>query len=337
MSHQPPTIMRFILYGAGGIGSTIAGHLFRTGHNAVMVATPKHVDAIRENGLRLVTPDETYLLNVPAHKEAAELAPFREDDVVLLTAKGQHTMRCLGQLKKAGAPRTLPIFCCQNAICNEPTATRVFDRVYGVLIVVPGIFLTPGEVINPIVGNAGFMEIGIYPRGADELCATVVAALKKAGFAAHVNAQVMKAKGAKCLGNLANAMGAITDGKGDSRPFMSEVRREAETVWAAAGIEWESREDFEKKTKANRGTSQMPAGYENQRNLGSSWQSLMRGTGNVEVNELNGDVVALGKLLGISTPYNELLCRIANEMAANGEKPGKFTAEEMVKMIRDER
>lgn len=326
--------MRFIIYGAGGIGSTIAGHLFRTGHDTVMVATPKHADAIRAHGLRLLTPDQTYVLKIPACKEASELAPFRDGDVVLLTAKGQHTLTCLGQLKRAGAPRDLPILCCQNGICNEPLATRVFDRVYGVLIVVPGIFLTPGEVINPIVGNTGFMEVGIYPRGADGLSQTVVAALKKAGFAAHVNDDVMKSKSAKCLGNLGNAMGAITDGKGDSRPFMAEARREAETVWAAAGIEWESREDFDKRVKANRGSSKMPAGYADQRNLGSSWQSLVRGTGNIEVNELNGDVVALGKLLGIPTPYNELLCRIAAQMAANREKPGKYTAEELMEMVK---
>ena len=52
--------MRFIVYGAGAIGSTIGGHLFRTGHDVVLVANMEHVDKIRKSGLRLVTPDEAY-------------------------------------------------------------------------------------------------------------------------------------------------------------------------------------------------------------------------------------------------------------------------------------
>jgi 2-dehydropantoate 2-reductase len=188
--------MRFIVYGAGGIGSIIGGHLFRTRHDAVLVASAKHVDAIRESGLRLLTPDETHVLRIPAYKTADELAPFKEGDVVILTAKSQHTATCLGQLKNAGAPRTLPIFCAQNSITNEPAATRVFDNVYGVMLNMPAIFLTPGEVIHPITGNGGYLEVGKYPSGFDALAEAVVSALCEAGFAARINTQVMRVKAA---------------------------------------------------------------------------------------------------------------------------------------------
>ena len=83
--------MRFIVYGAGAIGSIIGGHLFRAGHDVALVANAKHVDKIRESGLRLVSPDETYLLKIPAYKEAKELS-FNCEDVVLLTVKSQHTV-----------------------------------------------------------------------------------------------------------------------------------------------------------------------------------------------------------------------------------------------------
>jgi 2-dehydropantoate 2-reductase len=317
--------MRFIVYGAGGIGSTIGGHLFRTGHDVVLVANPRHVDKIREAGLRLVTPDETYVLKIPVCKEAKELAPFHSDDVALLTAKSQHTLLCLGQLKNAGASRNLPIFCCQNSIVNESIATRVFDRVYGVLLVMPAIFLEPGEVINPITTNHGFIEVGLYPRGVDDLASTVWAALSEAGFVGGVNEWVMRAKGGKCLGNLANAMGAITDERGGDSEFMFEARREAEKVWRSAGIEWEDLESFNKRVRARRGVTNMPKGHEGTRNLSSSWQSLMRETGSIEAEELNGDVVKLGRLLSVPTPYNEVLFEVAEEMALRREKPGKYT------------
>jgi len=326
-------IMRFIVYGAGAIGSIIGGHLFRKGHNVALVANPRHVDKIRESGLRLVTPEKEYVLKVPAFKEAEDLTPFNDNDIVLLTAKSQHTPRCLGQLKNAGALRTLPIFCCQNSIWNEPYATRVFNKVYGVVLRVPGIFLEPGLVINPITGNHGFIEVGLYPRGKDELLEYVSEAIRKTGFACKVNEWVMKAKAAKCLGNLGNALGAITDGRGDHKQFLTIARREAMNVWEAAGIEWEDRESFNERVERIRGVNKMPVGFKDQRNLGSSWQSLMRGTGNIESEQLNGDVVRLGRLLGIETPCNNVLWRVADEMAKNKERPGKYSVEELLAMI----
>jgi 2-dehydropantoate 2-reductase len=328
--------MRFIVYGAGAIGSIVGGHLYRTGHDVILVGNPKHVDSINKRGLRLVTPEETYTLRIPACKKAFELTPFYEDDVLLLTVKSQHTLICLGQLKNANAPRTLPIFCVQNSICNEALATRVFDRTYGVMLRVPGIFLQPGEVINPISGNAGFTEVGLYPRGSDELAHEVVDSFRKAGFASGVNEWVMKAKGAKSLGNLGNAIRAITNGKGDSSELMTIVRREAMEVWRAAGIEWEDFKEFNSRTRKRRGVTRMPKGRENVRSLGSSWQSLIRSTGNIETEQLNGDVVKLGRLLGIRTPYNELIWRIADEMAKKGEKPGKYSAEKLMRLVDEE-
>jgi 2-dehydropantoate 2-reductase len=197
------------------------------------------------------------------------------------------------------------------------------------MVRVPGIFLQPGEIINPISGNAGFLDVGLYPRGSDKLTQAVSDAFKRAIFVGGVNELVMSAKGAKCLRNLGNAMGAITDGKGDSSEFMTAARTEAMEVWKAAGIEWEDSEKFDKRTRKRRGITRMPKNYENIHNRGSSWQSLKRDTGNIESEQLNGDVVRLGRLLEIRTPYNDVLWRVAEEMANQGDKPGKYTAKDL--------
>ncbi len=325
--------MRFIIYGAGGIGCVIGGHLFRQGCDVVLVGNAQHIDAINARGLKLVTGDETYTLKNPAVKTANELAPFRDDDVVLLCAKSQHTVKCLGQLRKAGAPRTLPIFCVQNSLLNESIATRIFEQVYGVMIMIPAIFMTPGEIINPIVRRYGVIELGCYPSGTDERCERVAEALRKSGFFVSVHSEVMKSKAAKCLLNLSNALDAITDGKGDGQAFMRQARQEAVQVWEAAGIAWEERESFQKRVRSEYGERKIPEGYENLEKRSSSWQSLARGTGNIEAEQLNGDVVMLGKQLGIATPYNALLWRVAEEMARNNDKPGKYSADELMKMV----
>jgi len=327
--------MRIIIYGAGAIGSTLGGHLFRNGYPVVLVGNASHMKAIRSHGLKLVTPEETFLLQIPVVASAGELAPFTKDDVVMLCAKSQHTVRCLGQIKNSGASHKLPIFCCQNSIWNEPTATRVFNTVYGVMLFVDAIFLSPGEVINPTCSPFGFIEIGRYPTGTDELCNEVVQALRRSNFSSLSNDKVMKSKSAKCLLNLSNALHAVTDGKGNLDPFEHELRREATQVWSSAGIEWEDLESFRKRCNENAGTSKLPSGYEHysRQVLISSWQSLARGTGNIESAQLNGDVVTLGQMLGIPTPYNEILWHTASRMAANGEKPGKYTVDNLMSAV----
>ena len=63
--------MRFVVFGAGAIGSGIGGHLHRTGHDALIVGRPAHVNRIRKHGLKLVTDEQTYTLSVPAVAHAA--------------------------------------------------------------------------------------------------------------------------------------------------------------------------------------------------------------------------------------------------------------------------
>jgi 2-dehydropantoate 2-reductase len=318
--------MRFVVFGAGAIGSGIGGHLHRTGYDALLVGRPAHVDRIRQHGLQLVTEEQTYSLSLPAVSRAEDVG-FSDGDVVLLCVKSQDTDQALVEIRAAGGdPRTLPILCCQNSITNEPAASRYFRRVYGVLIVVPGIFLEPGVVFNPSHANAGFIEVGQFPNGTDQLSMDVADALSAASYAAFANAQVMAAKGAKMLSNLGNAMGAITDGQGDQTNFMAQVRREALQCFQAAGVPYESPEAFNQRSKEQHRQSPLPPGV---RNLGSSWQSLQRGLGSIEADFLNGEIVRLGRLHAIPTPYNEVLQEVSNKMAASREKPGKFTAQDL--------
>src|ERR1700680_1394671 len=186
--------MRFVVFGAGAIGSGIGGHLHRTGHDALLVGRPAHVDRIRQHGLRLIAAEQTYTLPVPAVSRAEDIG-FAEGDVLLLCVKSQDTDRALVDIRAAGGdPRTLPILCCQNSITNEPAAIRYFRRVYGVLVVVPGVFLEPGVVHNNSADNAGFVEVGRFPDGSDSLSEKVARALSLASYAAYANPKVMAAK-----------------------------------------------------------------------------------------------------------------------------------------------
>src|SRR5260221_854225 len=296
------------------------------GRDARIVGGRGLVSATRQHALPAVADEESSTLAGPAVARAEDVH-FTPDDVLLLCVKSQDTDRALVEIRAAGGdPQTLPILCCQNSITNEPAAARYFSRVYGVLIVVPGVFLEPGVVVNNSLGNAGFIEVGQFPTGQDQLSEDVASALTAASYAAYANPDVMATKAAKMFSNLGNAMGAITDGQSDQQNFMNQVRREAELCFQAANVPFESPQAFEKRSREQHRQSPLPPGV---RNLGSSWQSLQRGLGSIEADFLNGEIVRLGRIHGVPTPSNEVLQEVANAMAAHHEKPGKYTAQDL--------
>ncbi len=322
--------MRFIVYGAGGIGAAMGAFLHESGQESVLIARGEHLRRIQAEGLTLITGEGRSVVRVPAVGHPGELEP-RPDDVVLLTMKAQDTELALRDLRDTvGDPWNTPVFCVQNCLANERMAARYFAHVYGVMIVIPGVYLEPGVVFNPIAGNHGYMDVGCYPSGIDSRVEMFVEAVRRAGYAANPHPDVLGPKAAKFLGNLENAMGAITDGRGDSGPYMAEARREAIECLRAAGHPLEDHESYAARRKAHRGTDvELP---ETRGNRGSSWQSLKRGQGTIEVDFLNGEVVLLGRLHGIPTPFNAVLQRVANSMARNRQQPGLYAAEDLWQM-----
>jgi len=319
-------VPRYIIYGAGGIGGALGAFLLESGRETVLIARGEHLRRVQADGLTLVTPEGARQVPVPAVESPAELG-LRPDDRVLLTMKTQDTEAALRALRDAGAdPWHTSLFSVQNCLANERIASRYFARVYGVMIVVPGIHLEPGVVVNPIRGNHGYMDAGRYPGGTDATAETFVAEVRAAGYAANLSPNVMAPKGAKFLMNLANALEAITDGQGDSGTYMREARAEGRACLTAAGLPFEDADAFNARVKAHRGENVEIAGVPKR---GSSWQSLTRGQGTVEADFLNGEVALLGRLHGIPTPYNAVLQRVASEMARAREKPGRYTVEEL--------
>ena len=65
----------------------------------------------------------------------------------------------------------------------------------------------------------------------------------------------------------------------------------------------------------------------------STWQSLARGAGSIEVDYLNGEIVLLGRLHNVPTPANAAFQRLANEMARQRREPGSVSVEEMRRAV----
>jgi len=298
--------VRFIIYGAGGIGGTIGARLHMAGLPVVLIARGAHYECIAKNGLRFVAPDGSYQL-------------------VLLCMKSQHTEPALRDLRAVASDETA-VVCAQNGVANERAALRYFTNVYAMVVILPAVHLEPGVVVTHAQGVGGILDVGRYPRGSDDVSATIAAALERAGFSAHSDSAVMRQKHAKLLMNLNNALQAAVGLNVDARDVGRRLRDEALAVYAAAGIDCATAEEV----KARRASGPRLAAVEGaSRGGGSSWQSLVRGTGDIEADYLNGEIALLGRLHGIATPANAALQRIANELAARRAQPGALTLDEV--------
>ena len=322
--------MRFIIYGAGGIGGTIGARLFLTGHDVLLIARGAHLEALRNDGMRFITATRDERLQIPAVGHPREAA-IGADDVVLLCVKGQQTEEALRDLYDS-AGDDVPVVCAQNGVANERIALRRFRRVYGMVVFLPGEHLEPGEIVNTAEDPAGILDVGCYPSGVDAVAIAVAGAITDAGCSALPDPAVMRQKYAKLLANLGNALQAACDG--GSREIMRTLRAEALACYEAAGIDCATAEE----TRARRASGIRPAPIPGRmRPGGSSWQSIKRGTGNIEADYLNGEIVQLGRLHGVPTPANAVLQRIGNRLAREGLPVGSFAEEELAAMIEAER
>lgn len=309
--------MRFVVYGAGAIGGVLGGLLAEAGYEVVLIARGAHLDAIRRDGLRILTPDGEQTRRLPAVAGPQEI-DWRADDVALLAMKSMDTEAALRALAAHADPET-PVVCVQNSVANERAALRMFENVYGVCVMFPATHLTPGVVVANASPVPGILDIGRYPEGVDGTATALAEAFRAATFHSQPRPDVMRWKYSKLLINLGNAVQAVhgrTDGQGE---LLGRLRDEGEAVLRAAGIPYASQEE----DRQRRGDilQVRPVAGET-RAGGSSWQSLARGTGSVEADYLNGEIVLLGRLHGVPTPDNERIRRLANQYAREGRPPG---------------
>jgi len=324
--------MRFIIYGAGGVGGVIGAQLFRHDRDVILIARGGHLRAIQDTGLRYETPDGAWTLPVPAvgHPREIEFGPA---DVVILTMKTQHTIGALADLR-AAAGDGLPIISCQNSVSNEEMALRRFSRVYAMLVYLPAVSLEPGLVLSHAATAKGVLDAGRYPHGIDDLITDVTGVLDSSGFTARPTADVMRWKYGKLVRNLGNAVQALCRIDEASKPALRELRQrlnaEAEACYSAAGIAWTSREEEEARRAGHMAQAEIAG---RPRGGGSTWQSIMRGTGNVEVDYLNGEIARLGRLYDVSVPANAVLQRLVTDLARNRGAAQTMDVEEVLAMI----
>ncbi|NUR92057.1 MAG: ketopantoate reductase family protein [Nonomuraea sp.] len=314
--------MRYIVIGAGAVGGTIGARLHQGGHDVLLVARGAHYDTIKRDGLRLITPETDETLRVPA---APGPVPTRDDDVLILATKSQDTLAALDPW-----PADLPVVCAQNGVANERTVLRRSEHVYGMCVWLPAQHLEPGVVAAYGHPYSGLLHVGRYPQGVDELAGRVVDALGKHGLVATAVPDVMRWKHGKLLNNLGNAVEALVGHADGMAELVARARAEAENVLTQAGIPYSTAQD-ERDVRGHKVDILPIDGIE--RGGGSSWQSLAKGSGSIEADYLNGEIVLLGREHGVPTPVNEVLRREANRYAREKLPPASMPVAELTALI----
>lgn len=312
--------MKFLIFGAGAIGTYIGGSLALAGFPVVFVERPELAQTLRQKGLRLVLHGEEKRLPAPdiagSLAEALDQGPF---DAAVLAVKSFDTASVLKDILPL-KDRMPSILSLQNGVENEAELAKVL----GAGRVIAG-------TVTSAVGRNGAGDItlerfrGMGVAGSHKLVPELVAALDAAGLNPHAYLVEADLKWSKMLTNLlSNATSAILNLTpaqvfADGRLCELEVRQLRETLAVmkalkvgvvdlpktpvrllAFGVQFLpltlARPLLGRAVGGGRG-GKMPSFH----------IDLHGGRGRSEVDYLNGAVVRFGQKAGIHTPVNLLL------------------------------
>ncbi len=342
MSKEKST--RYVIFGAGAVGSAVGGLLAHTGARVVLVAREAQARAL-DAGVKIIFEGDEIETRAEALTDVRQLLPD-SGDVVFITTKSQATVSAIEELSTVYDEST-PVVSLQNGIRNEEIIARKFKNVYAGLLMLSAVQLDP-EIITLPRGRD--IAIGLYPAGVDDLSRQMCADLRRAGFDAIASAHVMAMKWGKLIANLNNATNAITGywleksmADPEMRRLMLEVREEGLRVLDASGIEAEPPEGepspirirqmtakLREPVEAGRAERELPP---ERRTYASMWQDLELGRQSNEARFLNGEIVELGKRAGLATPYNSTLLEIIDRMVGQGLKPGLYSPSELARLM----
>ncbi len=335
---------RYVIFGAGAIGSVVAGLLNRAGSRVVCIARPAYAEAL-SRGIVIKERNEESTVRAGAVTSVSDLAP-EPGDIAMITTKSQATESAVEELYRLYGEK-LRVVCLQNGVRNEAIAARRFENIYAGLVFFSAVQLEPSVITLP---QGRTVAIGCYPDGLDDTARDLCGDLNRAGLDAIASAHVMAMKWGKLVANLSNAVCAITGfwleqamADPETRRLMLEVREEGLRVLDAAGIAVEPpageaspiriREMTEKLKQPSKQRADADNLPEERRTYASTWQDLRLGRKTGEAHFLNGEIVALGEKLGMPTPYNSTLLRVIDRMFEQGLDPGIHSPRELRELI----
>jgi len=291
--------MKIVVLGSGTIGSLYGAFLSTVNDNEViLVGRNPHVAAIHKWGLQIRGIMGDYTFHLDAVEDASEIT---DADLILLTTKTYDTIPAIKtamHLIDKGAYVVL----IQNGLGTEERVAEVIHTTkvlrattcMGALRTEPGIVTATG---------CGLTELGSrYPENYDFVM-KMTDMLKKSGFEVSASKNIEGVVWTKTLVNCGiNPVGALTGFTNGEvykdpqlRGLVIRLVEEAVEIVKALGIELTT----EDPVRYALGTAKATGN-----NLNSMLQDIQAGK-KTEIDSITGEIIRLGKELGIETPMNE--------------------------------
>jgi len=307
--------MRFLVLGAGAIGSVFGGFLAKNGHSVFLLGRKSHIQAINKRGLLIDGIWGNYLVdNIKGYTCLEELVDNSEAhfDLALLAVKSYDTEIVLKEYKRY-FPETPPVVSLQNGLGNmEKIAQAVgIEKTIGARVIFGVEFEGPGHV--NVTVSADRTIIGGFDGGPDRSFLEMLAGtFNNAGLPADVTDEIKKFIWGKVFYNCSlNGLASIINvnyGKllscDNPKQIMTKIIEEVFTVARAENIslDWESPDEYTKLLFEEL----IPKTFEHHPSM---LQDITRGK-RTEIDALNGAVVRMGDKHDIALPYNRTITQL---------------------------
>ncbi len=161
--------MRFIICGAGGLGSVIGGMLARAGEDVTLVGRARHMDAIKANGLRISGIYGDFVVRENLTCVTHPRDAVGEFDLMILLTKAKDTETALAEAESLKG-RVGMVCSFQNGVGKEERLREWAgrDKVIGASTIEGGVLLEPGHTMagltTPTTAYFGELDGTVSPR-----------------------------------------------------------------------------------------------------------------------------------------------------------------------------
>ena len=291
--------MKIAVMGAGAIGGYFGGRLAQAGFDVSFIARGVHLAAIRENGLKVLSPLGDFIIHPATVTD--DPAKVGTVDVILFMVKNYDTLQAAEQIRPLVGSNTVIIHF-QNGV----DARVLLSNVLGDEHVLSGVAFIPASITEPGVikhsAKLAKLVFGEFDKQITPRALAFLEALEKAGVAGEISSDISRVLWSKLM--FLTSMSAINcitrqpasliQSDEETIALYMDAMREVSAVAAAHGV------DLGEETIANNmalAQSFPPS------NKTSMFQDLEAGR-RLEIEYLSGAVVRLGREKGIETPIH---------------------------------
>ncbi|MGA1871623.1 MAG: ketopantoate reductase family protein [bacterium] len=304
--------MRYLIMGAGALGSVFGGMLKLAGMQVTLVTKNRpHVEAIRNSGLLISGIWGDHLIkDIPIYTKPDEI---KEDfDIILLSVKSHHTEVAMKQLASL-LEKNPYIVSLQNGLGNmeKIAAFWVPEKTIGARVIFGAALQSPGHTKVTVYADKVLLG-GFCPHVPQKILTSICNDLNHAHIPTAIVSNIQSYLWGKVLYNCAlNPLGAILNveyGKlacdKSTKEIMKEIIKEIFCIAQAKKITlpYSSAEKYFKVLLEN----QIPPTASHR---SSMLQDIEAGK-ITEISSMNGAVVRYGEELDIPTPYNKMMTHL---------------------------